>query len=492
MTNSIFRLNHFISAANQAASMPTKCLQAGINDLSVSIHDEPSSLTQQEKDVNKQSWRIFRETLVGTIGQRKFDWICHRYRSKINFITSERSGDPLLPQHVELFSIGSSQVLARDIKDRFPEKLKTIPLATLRDRIQRVQPFSIVGTYKNPEMIYGSPGTRLANYFHDKVLMDKEKQLLFSDVGRLSFTAWLERICKVTVNREFLEGQLLAAPGPGGLPDYYKVHKKIATGDGLVAYALKPATLDSHLKPLIIFRPSQWALSNEDALETYRNDVQPSVGEDGWKGAEPLFDQLMQDPHFRTDPQRIAIAGYSLGGVHAQYLLAKHFDKINQATFYNDPSSPDETAEKAATAINAMPRRPEDPLYMQIIRIDGDPCHYVGGKHVGWGITHPDVKVQLQEVDHNDKQISVFFLHAYRVFDNTNPTYQTRLCEDPQQLNNHLDNSKRGADVLWYERMRRLWGGVAYVAFGILGEVIKTLSWLFGVKILRSSRDQEV
>ena len=300
--------------------------------------------------------------------------------------------------------------------------------------------------------------------------------------------AWIVIECRLIDLVKVLSEQVLSMDAAQAIAS----NRCNSLGDGLVAYALKPATLDSHLKPLIIFRPSQWALSNEDALETYRNDVQPSVGEDGWKGAEPLFDQLMQDPHFRTDPQRIAIAGYSLGGVHAQYLLAKHFDKINQATFYNDPSSPDETAEKAATAINAMPRRPEDPLYMQIIRIDGDPCHYVGGKHVGWGITHPDVKVQLQEVDHNDKQISVFFLHAYRVFDNTNPTYQTRLCEDPQQLNNHLDNSKRGADVLWYERMRRLWGGVAYVAFGILGEVIKTLSWLFGVKILRSSRDQEV
>lgn len=491
MSNSILRLNHFISAANQADALP-KYLKASTHDLSVSIHDEPASLTRDEREVNKQTWRIFRETLVGTIGQRKFDWICHRYRSKINFIASEQYGDPLLPQHVELFSIGSNQLLTRDIKERFPEKLKTITLPALRERIRNVQPFPIVGMYKDPETIYGSPGTRLANYFHDKLLMDKEKQLLFSDVGRKSFTAWLERICKVTVNREFLEGQLLAAPGPGGLPDYYKVHRKIATGDGLIAYALKPATRDSLLKPLVVFRPSQWALSNEDALETYRNDVQPSVGEDGWKAAEPLFDQLMQDPHFIHGNQRAGIAGYSLGGVHAQYLLAKHYDKINQAVFYNDPSTPDEVAEKAAAAINAMPRRPEDPLYMQIIRIDGDPCHYCGGKHVGWGITHPDVKIQLQEVDHDDKQISVFYLHAYRVFDNTNPAYQTRLCEDPEQLNNHLDNSKRGADVLWYERMRRLWGGVAYIAFGILGEIIKAISWLFGVKILRSSRDQEV
>ena len=31
MTSSILRLNHFIAAANQAASMP-KCLKAGAND----------------------------------------------------------------------------------------------------------------------------------------------------------------------------------------------------------------------------------------------------------------------------------------------------------------------------------------------------------------------------------------------------------------------------------------------------------------------------
>ena len=484
------RLNQFATAANHAFSAPVPyCLMADRRGLSVTQHPLTHAVPATVREENKRTWRVFQETLVGTIGQQKFDWICQRYRSRINFTQLEQSGRPLLPEHVELFSIGSSQVLGRDIKSRFAGKLKAMTREQLKERIRTVQPFSIVGSFKDPVKIAGSPGAfPIAYLFHDKVLMDKEKQLLFSDVEHLSFPAWMERFSKVIVNRELVEGQVIPAPGQDGRVDYYKVYRKIATGDGLVSYALKPAASDSTLKPIIFFRASQWAISNQDAFETYLNDVQPNVGEMGWTPAKRLFDLLMQDTHFRRNNEKVSVAGYSLGGAHAQRFLEVHYENVAHAVFYNDPSVDAETAERLAEKANRMPRRAE-PLNIQIFRMKGDFCTYVGGKHAGWGINHPDVNIQLMELDSENKTASAFYLHSHRIFDNTSFPYQMQLYENTEELFNHLDNTKRGPDVFWYERMRYLSGGVAFIAFRALAELIKFTSAMLGVRLLRSSVD---
>jgi len=322
----------------------------------------------------------------------------------------------------------------------------------LQEKIRYVQPFPIVGSCRDPMQMEASPGSFFAYFFHDKVLMDKEKQSIFSNVGELSFDAWMERFSKVATSRELLEGQLIPAPGQEGELDYYKVHRKIATGDGLIAYALRPATGDSIFKPMIFFRPSQLAFSNEDAFQTYLNDVQKNVGEMGWVAAKTLFEQLMNDPHFRKPDERVSIVGYSLGGAHAQRFLECHYENTSQAVFYSDPAIDDDTAERIRAKMNGMPRRSE-PLNIQIFRIKKDFCHYVGDKHAGWGVTHPDVNIQLNEIDHEDKKISAMILHSHRIFDNAAFPYQIHYYENSEEnsekLFNLLDNAKRGPDIFW-------------------------------------------
>jgi hypothetical protein len=490
--SSYLRLDRFVESANQTLFLPkqNKFLVADPNGIGVESKEIPRSFSPEMIEQNKKTWKAYRESLIETIGQRKFDWICCRYRSRLNFTSLEKSGKPLLPEHVELFSIGSSQLTGRDIKYRFPEKLRTSTREQLHDRIRLVQPFPIVGNYRDPIKIAGNPGSFFACFFHNKILMDKEKQLLFSDAEHLSSHAWIERFSKVTINREFIEGQLFPAQGSDGRIDYYKVHRKITSGDGLIAYALRPAASDSTLKPLIAFRPTQWALSNEDAIESYLNDVQTNIGEMGWNTTKHLFDQLMRDPKFRRPDEKISIAGYSLGGAHAQRFLEFHYENVSQAFFYSDPSVEDATAERIRTKINAMPRRNE-PLNIQIVRMKGDFCHYVGGKHAGWGVTHPDVNIQLMEIDHENKQISTLYLHSYRIFDNTLFSYQMQCHENPNELLKHLDNSERGPDVFWYERMRRIWGKAAFYSFYGLSKLIKLISNIFGVRVLRSSREPD-
>lgn len=485
---SLLRINHFCISANEAYFSPTpKYLGADSGTVHVRQIDLPSTFSPEEIKQNKETWKIFQQSLIATIGQKKFDWICHRYRNRMNFLELQSLGRPLLPEHVEVFTIGANQILSADVKRMHPGKLRNLSREDLKKRLAEVQPFSIVGGYKDPMRIAGSPETLFSYFFHDKLLMDKEKQLLFSDIERLTFPSWLERMAKVTVNRELIEGQLIPAPGQDGKIDYYKVYKKIG-GGGLISYALKPVTSESTLKPLVIFRPTQWAFSNEDAILSYLNDAQRNVGEMGWKACENAFKELMCDPKFRDADEKVSIAGYSLGGAHAQYFLAEHGESISHAVFYADPSVDDSTAEQFAERMNALPRRAE-PLNIQIFRVKGDFCHYVGGKHVGWGVNHPDVNIQLVEIDHHNKAARTFRLHAHRIFDNNKFPYQMECIEDSEQLFNHLDNCKRGPDVFWYERMRRIWGSVVFYSFYSLSGALNLFSYAFGVKVLRSSSD---
>lgn len=484
----VLRIDHFARAANEAyATSSAKYLRAVPEDIGVDQLNLPFFFSSQNKELNSSTWKIFRESLIGTIGKRKFDWICHRYQ--LNFVQKEVSGQPLLPEHVEAFSVGAAQIVTRDIKKHFPGvKISSYSREELTEKMRRVQPFPIVCKYKDPVHIWGSPSSLAAHVFHDKLLMDKEKQLLFSDTERLSFPAWQERFVKATINRELLEGQLIPAPGSDGRIDYYKVYRKIAAGDGLVAYALRPATCNSSLKPFIGFRPSQVALSNEDAIETYLNDVQPNIGQMGWTSAKHLFEELMKDPHFRRNNEKIAIAGYSLGGAHAQYFLADHADHVSHAVFYNDPSIDNETAERFAQKMNQMPCRIE-PLNIQIYRMEGDICDCAGEKHIGWGVEHPNVNIQLMRSNHENDQMNALLLHSHRIFDNTQFPYHMRCIENTKELFEQLDNSERGIDILWYEKMRRLWGTVAFYTIRIFARFIHSVSHLLEIKILRRSSD---
>lgn len=486
------RIHDFCRAANQAfASNGKRIIASSGENTPIELRNNQSTLDQ--KRLNRQTWNEFTQNLIAVIGREKYEWICNRYRGHYKFSRLAVSTNPLLPEHIKAFSAGAAQILSRDIKSRFAPhtKLKELTRQQIGNAWATSQPFLTIGKPMDPMKISGSPSEFKANFFHDKILMDLEKQALFSDTDTLLMPSWLERFAKVTVNRELVEGQVIPAPGRDGQRDYYRVYRKIATGHGLVAYALKPSARDSTLEPLIVFRASQWALSNEDAIETYLNDVQPNVGELGWKHAAPLMDALMNDTHFRPNQRKVSIAGYSLGGAHAQRFLAVDHANVSHAVFYADPGVENSLAERAAQTINGSARRADSPLNIQIFRTNGDYCHYVGGKHIGWGITHPDVNIQLFEIDHHNKEISGFYLHAERIFDNTRFDYRMRRCEDPRELNRHLDNSKRGSDVLWYERMRRIWGGVTYYAFLGLSEMIKFFSKLFGVRVLRSSEDPQ-
>ena len=195
----------------------------------------------------------------------------------------------------------------------------------------------------------------------------------------------------------------------------------------------------------------------------------------------------MNDPSFIPPGTQVETAAFSLGGIHLQRFFPKHVHKISHAYFWGDPSVDAETAEQFAKKMRSSPR--QTPLSVSIYRTEGDFCHKAGEKHLFWNVDDPNVSIELFEVNHESKEIEALSLHSFKVYDNNQLNYRIRRVISKQELFDHLDNSRRGPEVLWYERVRRIWGRFLYAFIYGSHAIVKGFGKIFGIKILRSSSD---
>jgi len=438
------------------------------------------------KEQNRKTWQIFSRALENALGPKRVKRICERYA--FNMERMEQMGMPLQTKHIEMFSFGSAEVRTSDLKPLVDVKLEDLNPSQLDNYYRKLNPFPLLGEKIAPTRIGGAPMELWAWLFFSPTMMDKEKQLLLSDVENLSQEAYLERLSKAVINREIAEGAIIPAPGKDGKRDYYKMVKEIAA-DGLLACAFKPISRYSSLEPLLIFRPSQIALSHRDAIPTYLNDLQQNIGEMGYSAAKPQLDELMNSK-FGLSEFGVTVIGYSLGGAHAQRFVKDHWRQVSRLITYNDPSVDDETAEAFAKEVNSQ-KKLKNSLCIEIYRTWGDLAHYTGSKHLGWGVVHPEVDVMLCECTHPKGALHPYMArHSERWFDTDVDPYSLDLNYYlGSDLNYHLDNEKRGEDVLYYEKLRRGWcGSVVYVFVNFLYRVLSAAFRSLNIPFLRTCK----
>lgn len=444
-----------------------------------------------QSQVNQRAWRIFKRTLITYLGAEKFNWICKRYRFDAEKM--HREGLPLLPEHIELFSIGAAQHLKSDVeRTASSEKRKLDKLS--RYEVVRVlntdSPFRTQhGRHLDPMHIFGSPTKQRAQYIHDPVLMDLEKQRLLADVSQMTYAAWLERLCKSIVSRELIENEIIPAPGLDGRLDFFEVYKEISVGHGLIAYALKPAAQDSSLRPLLVFRSTQMALSRKDVFQSLFQDLESAVGYSGYMATKPVIDRLMVDPHFSKG--LIDIAGYSLGATHAQRCLVDWHAKILNACFYSGPGVDNMTADRFAHDLNATAYLRQENLRISYYWVQGDFCPYAGQKHVGVNVNHHRVNIELFKIDRGDVGERALALHGFRYFDNDHASMDLHVerIQEPERLAIELDNMQRDARTLWYENMRQTFGKLVSGFLFSIYLFIRGFENIFGITILRRTED---
>ena len=474
--------NSFLQASK--AAQPHEWLVSLVQGVERRI--PPTSLTEVERSLNRATWRCFEQAIQNVSRSTE---ICRRYR--INIASKIEIGDPLLPEFVEMFSLGIANVHTQDVvrtPDEFntplppPEvvrrigELRALPPKEVTRRIEELRPNSYMPTHESYDRWHQF---FVPNFFRK----DLNRLKLLENVARLpSRDAHLELLCKKVVQHEMDPGTLIPAPSPQGGIEYYEVVKKIGTGAGLVAYMLRPVSIHSRLKPLLIFRPTQTNLASEDSVEALFNDLEQNIGHRGYTVARRDLTELMRDPAY----QNIEAAGFSLGGVHLQRFLVDHGEKVSWAAFFNDPSVDAFTAATYADQMNAMLLR--ERVSLVFYRAVGDRAHWFGHHHIGKGVTNPRIDLKLVNLHYSRSHtISSKALHSALLLQNL------ELCRveeyHGEEVQPHLDFEQRGEDILWYENRRYLFGNlILFSTIAVIYTLVKKILALFGVEFFRSSR----
>ncbi|MBS3904701.1 MAG: hypothetical protein KGZ39_05190 [Simkania sp.] len=436
-----------------------------------------------------RTWEIFLQAANTQFGVNKVKHIFTRYG--INTQTMIQQARPLLAKHVHMLEVGVSCVHREDL-DRYAGSARNSSLlapSRIQQLIHKHIPVPCNRLNVAPFQLSGTPTSTKAFFFHDPHLMDQEMQLLFSDIGNLPHRyAYLERLCKGIIPRELPVGMLVPAPDPSGHKgalDYYEIYDVITTGDGLVAYAFKPLSKSSRLQPMILFRGSPYHLSGNDVLETWLNNMQKNIGWLGYQSSRGKLAKLAHDTDFCGKNQRITVGGFSLGGAFAQLFTADHPERIAEAIFFNDPSIDAETADMFSAKINSMKKLPTS-MKVRIFRTKGDFVHYANEKHLFCDVHHPQIDIRLTEIEPKPN-LTTKQRHGWRHFDCAIPgNYTERVFTRSGDLDQKLNNAKRGEEVLWYERVRLFFGSyLIFPVFYILSRIFQYIEQKTGLAVLR-------
>jgi hypothetical protein len=347
------------------------------------------------KEENRKVWQVFEKAAMSFLGKDRLSRICHRF--SIDMKRYEELGYPLTKLFLNKMHVAASTIYRSDLCDTPHVQPEWLSPCDLSLKIKKMRlPFEKTEDHPTSYnfLVSTEPYTTNAAYYFDEKLCHSWGHL--ENLGR---RAYLEYLAKNIGAMELSEGQLIPTLGFDGLSDYYVVYRKVAA-QGLVAYAIKPLSIFSLLKPMIVFRPTVTLLSAEDAPLTWMNDLEEKIGSLGFHAACAALQDLAFDQDFCANDQKIDILGYSLGGVYAQRFVAKFFPRVQTLYSFNAPSVEKELAEEFANTINQLPSHaPEASFAIEIFRTCDDLVHFVGQKHLGWGITHPMVQRKLIELD---------------------------------------------------------------------------------------------
>ncbi len=535
MSASSVPLEAFFRAAHQQeASQALQYSGSGIVTVDGAERDSyccgyfTEALSQEELTANFRTRQAFERAVRAQYSPARVDRLCERYN--IDFAAAARRGDPLLVDDVVRVGIGGARILAEDLQAiAGGHRLTSLSRTQITGLMNRLQQPYFIGPARTADRITAGPdGWRdffrvdLAQFDKKALILGHDAQTLIeperADVPDLPF---LERFGKVAVSLELDEGEIIPAPGRDGQIDYFVVYRKISTGDGLVAYALKPLCADSELKPSLFFRPTQVSLASEDVVESWFNDCEERIGDLGYSAARQSFYELFTDRNFVRQGQKVRVVAYSLGATQASRLIADEittdemqipdgtdrfrFDEhISQAILMNGPSMDQETADNYAARVNVRPHSQETFLELLVFRNqarnprDGDHADAPGRRHIGFGIQPGHgVKVKLTVFTNVPPtgRIPGLRYHTFRPSDPANAVVdhaddvEEVVYETVEALTRELDNFNRGPQIAWYERTRQFWGTqVLYRVIYVLYALARTILSCLGIQLFRSSR----
>jgi len=366
-----------------------------------------------EEKLNKRAWRAFRHAVNREFTKEKRDEICERYRFDWNGFAY--SSNPLKREFVEFFGTGAANPTTWDlqrasdrnswfhhpIEAQFPKEIHLLFEESTEARY--------IGDMRDPSEVHGGAKELHENLTHVQLNTDQQRANLFRGVEKLTsrdpniprmhpYYSRLEMgIVSHLETKQNCKDVDLVIPAPGvrdGKVEYYKVHDIISEG-GLSAVALVPLSKHSSLSPIVAFRCTKQNPGQTDFIPSILNNMEKHIGKSGYKASFNKLQDLMNDETF-TKGGKVKVLAYSQGGGYAGYFLNDFWPQVDEFVGFNIVGSDARIVENIARGINSL-ESTEIPPSITLHRNEGDWVNKSGEKHIGWGITHPNAKVQVIE-----------------------------------------------------------------------------------------------
>lgn len=460
-----------------------------------------------EPTLRRETWKIFYEVMRREFGEERVEKISLRYFRR-SFTQIIDQSPRLLSLYVEMFAVGCANLNVAHLQEKLGKnrRVEDCTSQEIQQLCLEAYPAEYIGQCEDPRELRGGPSQVFEYLQYDLTRQDQKRLNLYRGIENLKDRSanilkenhpFLQRLSMAIVHHDMQVGDIVEAPGDGGEKDFYKLHKNISR-DGLYAIALIPVSKRSPLRPILAFRPTETSLNAINAVESWFNNLQKFNGALGYHASRSKLEALMNDPEFYNPDYKPIVVAYSLGGAFAGYFLREFWPKIWQSVFFNSVSNSEASvAEEMAAAVNKLPPDADGPLiyiYRNVTKPDGkegDWAHFLGEKHVGWGITQPRTLIEITEAQVPFPTPTNFIewmnIHRIRFLDGPEGVhYPTRIIRK-EEIDQNLDNKQRGEEVYHFEVMRQKVGvDIIYYVFNIAYEILKFLFRILGIKIFRS------
>ncbi|NGX37546.1 MAG: hypothetical protein K1000chlam2_00702 [Chlamydiae bacterium] len=471
-----------------------------------------------EETLNRRTWSAFVRAVNREFTKQQRNHICARYDFEWDKMVN--STLPLERLYIEYFGVGAASPYSFTLNQKrgwFSNELHDQTSEQLYHLYRDATRSGYLSKLDDPSAVFGAPREgmdQLPQYYFG---MDRQRCNLFRGISDLVshdpniprmhpyYSRLSMGIISLLETKRGDEDEKLIIPAPGaseGALEFYEVYKVISF-DGLTAVALVPLSSSSSLQPLLCFRCTMQSPTKPDAIPSMLNNMAEHIGEPGYRACAEQLNKLMEDPNFK----RPTVLSYSQGGGYAGYFLEKHWRKVHQYVGFNSVGNDARVVENLADQINTAGENeiPPDFYIHRNISVEdgslGDWVNKSGEKHIGWGIKHPNCRMQLYEWlihDHSAPSEDLLEgftawgnIHARRPMDSFTEDdiglgwkYQYKLYRGNALCDPILDTYKRDPKM---ENLRR---NIGKQYLSILQMIYKNLSFLlrlFGIEIFKEN-----
>ncbi len=317
-------------------------------------------------DENRRTIACFQHYLIDTLGAERLQRISSRY--DIDLAEMYTKGYPLLSRDVAKIVIGSKNISVEDISEKAQTNFLDLDAkaieAVYRELSSQFDPLWQVAEIT--DRITGRPTEYLARLFYDPFLADRERQQIVKEHSNNTFIDFVHNMVARVIKRDMDVGMLVPAPNQ----QFYYVSAKIVTEEGMVSYILHPASKDSTLEPIRLFRGTAARNSELAAIPSVMTDLESNVGMSAHLSGNP-FEKVIQE---RLGAP-VVEAGHSMGATIVQHRLVD-MDHIKTAYLFCGPGVTEEELERFNR------KNPHVHLFIRVA--SNDPWHRLGEVHLGY------------------------------------------------------------------------------------------------------------